>query len=80
MYMYKQCQNYRLEFFCKLLKTVYVHVYMTQGWASRCPCSIHIYTYMYMYVCLSGLWFGGLLYFSFLSVVLKLVCDADVYT
>ena len=42
-------------------------------------------TYMYtftctcMHVCLSGLWLGGLLYCSFLSVFLKLVCHAHVF-
>ena len=32
-----------------------------------------------IYVCLSGLWLGGLLYLSSLSVSLKLVCYAHVF-
>ena len=44
----------------------------SQGWASRC-------LLLYNYVCLSGLWLGRLLYLSFLSTFLKLVCYAHVF-
>ena len=45
----------------------------------------HLKTCMYRFplaicVCLSGLWLGGLLYLSFSSVYLKLVCYAHLYT
>ena len=33
-----------------------------------------------VYVCLPGLWLGGLLHLSFLSVFLKLVCCAHVFS
>ena len=35
---------------------------------------------IYIYVCLSGLWFGGLLHLSFLCDFLKLVCYAHIFS
>ena len=43
-----------------------------------CAC-MHIHHVLVIYVCLSGLWLGGLLYLSFLSIFLKLVCYMYVH-
>ena len=40
---------------------------------------MHVLIHVAIYVCLSGLWLGGLLYLSFLSDFLKLVCYAHVF-
>ena len=57
--------------------TIHVHVQFSRL-ASRFPL-LHIsYTCIYMYIRLSGLCWG-LLYLSFLSVFLKLVCYAHVF-
>ena len=63
---------------------VHVHVHVHVVRSHQCSTA-----YMYMYnvihvsftinVCLSGLWFGGLLYLSFLSDFLKLVFYAHVF-